>query len=234
MCAQAQVKQFPGYGVVYPSGDGITGLKVIRTFTGSGKRVYNPDGSVTWTIPPATIHELYGGGFSYADGNPVTMREHLESIGDVSMRERALQWFDGQGKISPEATANIPPLDLEHQQRPEPVYVVSSDIQEKDIVTTELTQQVQATQTTSEFTQILTAITELANIVKGQGEDIEKLKSTPPAIVVQKEKPVRLLNKKMSEVQKARWADPEYRAKRIAQVREKRRGKDTPQTSETM
>ena len=122
---QAQAK-FTGYGIVYP--DGVTGIKVVRTFTEGAHRSYNSDGSVRWSTPPPVIHELYGGGFCYQDGNPVTNREHLESITDVNMREDALKWFDGTREISEEATKDVPPLDLEHQRKPEPAFIVSSDM----------------------------------------------------------------------------------------------------------
>ena len=142
------------YGVVYP--DGVTGLKIVRAYTEAPKRKYNADGSVSYITPSPTIYELYGGGFSYSDGSRVSHREHLEAITEPNMRERALQWFDGDGKISKKATSDIPPLDLEHKDKPDPVYVISSEtgdeqvgrvteqrVEGKDVVTQEIEKKIQ-------------------------------------------------------------------------------------------
>jgi len=205
---QAQAKQFAGYGIVYP--DGVSGVKVLRTFTGSGSKIVNPDGSVAYTTPPPTIHELYGGGFVYADGrSPVKIRQHLENLsGD--MREKALKWFDESREISPVATDGIPPLNLEEKERPEPTFILSSDLPaEKDEVTSDLNKAVQDTELQASLTSIAQAISSLATIVKEQGNQIAELKSQPVGA-----KRKNFPSDKRSELMKARWADPEWRAKR--------------------
>ena len=112
---RAQVARFPGFGIVYP--DGINGIKVVKTFVQGPKKMVQPDGNVEWTTPPPTIHELYGGGFVYASGEPVTDRVHLESITDMKMRDKALRWFDGDKSISELATQNVPPLKVQNTVR---------------------------------------------------------------------------------------------------------------------
>ncbi len=198
---QVQAKQFPGYGVVYP--DGVSGVKIVRTFTGAGSKIVNPDGSVAYTTPSPTIHELLGGGFVYADGrSPVKIREHLENLsGD--MREKALKWFDESREISPVATDGIPPLNLDEKERPEPTFILSSDLpEEKDEVTKDLNKVVQNTELQSSLTSIAQAISSLATIVKEQGKQIEELKSQP---IGGKRK--KFPSEKRSEMMKARWAE---------------------------
>ncbi len=211
---QAQARSFPGYGVVYP--DGVSGIKVVGTFTQGPSKTVNPDGSVAYSTPAPTIHELFGGGFAYASGSPVTNREHLEML-PGGMRTRALEWFDGHGKLSEVAKEDIPPLNLDEKQRPEPVYVLSSNLPvEKDEVTKDLDAQVlkddkQTTPDVDVLSQILLSIKGIAETVKEQGKQIADLKKHPPA-------PKRMgrseaKHGKQSEAMKARWADPVYKAK---------------------
>lgn len=94
---QPQTRQHPGFGIVYPGG-GDTGIRIIGAFTQAPKKVFNPDGSTSFEAPAPTIYELFGGGFSYADGKPVTKREELINITDSKMKERALKWFDTHGQ----------------------------------------------------------------------------------------------------------------------------------------
>lgn len=209
---QAQVKQFPGYGVVYP--DGVSGVKVVGTFTQGPSKTVNPDGSVAYTTPAPTIHELFGGGFAYASGERVTKREHLEGL-PGSMRERALKWFDSHGEISVAAKEDIPPLNLDKKQRPEPIYVLSSDLPpatdevskglDKVVHTDQKTGQAGETELQNSLASIAQAISSLATIVKEQGEQIAKLSGG---------KPDKKGLSKQSEVMKAKWADPEWRARR--------------------
>lgn len=211
---QAQARAFPGYGVVYP--DGINGIKVVHTFTQGPSKIFNPDGSIGYTTPPPTIHELFGGGFVYADGSPVSNREHLEIL-PGKIRDKALLWFDSHGKISSIAQTDIPPLDLDKKERPEPVYVLSSDLPvEKDEVTKDLDKQVAKSEekpALDTFSQVLVAIASLAETVKEQGKQIANLKKRPPA---PKRMPLsEAKHSKQSDAMKARWADPEYKAKML-------------------
>ena len=219
---QAQVRAFPGFGVIYP--DGVSGIKVVGTFTQGPAKIVNPDGSVAYTTPAPTIHELFGGGFAYASGSPVTNREHLEAL-PGGMRTRALEWFDGHGKLSVVAKEDIPPLNLDEKERPEPVYVLSTDLPgEKDEVTKELDKivkddggplfgKIEQVQLQDSLASIAQAISSLATIVKEQGEQIAKLSVG---------KPDKKGLSKQSGIMKAKWADPEWRAKREA----KKNGKD--------
>ena len=221
-----QVKKHPGYGVVYP--DGITGLKVLGTFTEAPKKIHNPDGSTSYISPPPVIHELYGGGFAYASGESVTERKHLEAITDINMRERALAWFDSNGEISEKATADVPPLDLEHKQRPEPVYVVSSDVQSpKDAITQELDNRMKQH---DEFSDTLKSIAEsvasLADVIKKQGEDISLLKAKN---IPDSEHSYRRTH---SQRMKAKWADPETKARLLEARKKKVDGQGTSEISE--
>lgn len=223
--AQAQVKQFPGFGVVYP--DGISGIKVIRTYTQGPSKVNNPDGSVGYTTPPPTILELFGGGFAYADGSPVIDRTHLEKVSDLKMREKALKWFDESRELSEVATEGIPPLNLDEKVRPEPVYVLSSELpRAEDEVTKELDKVVQTNQTElqSSLASIAQSISCLATIVKEQGKQIEELMREPSEV-----KRKRPSLDRRSEVMKAKWADPEWRAKR-----RNKNGKDVTEAGKDM
>lgn len=204
------------------------GSKVVQTFTGGPSKIFNPDGSTSYTTPPPTIHELYGGGFSYASGRVVSDRTHLEMITDLKMRERALQWFDGHGKVSQIATENVPPLDLDKKEEPEPVYVISTDMPiEKDEVTKDLNKTVQgAIQGVNVVIEKLNQdglfatmeairknVSAMMDTIKEQGNQISELKKSSPA--------PKILGKQ-SEIMKKKWADPEWRARREA----KRNGKD--------
>jgi len=227
---QAQVRSFPGYGVVYP--DGVSGIKVVGTFTQGPAKTVNPDGSVVYSTPAPTIHELFGGGFAYASGESVTKREHLEAL-PGGMRERALKWFDSHGELSVVAKKDIPPLNLDEKERPEPVYVLSTDLPtEKDEVTKGLDKivkddsgplfgKIEQVQLQDSLASIAQSISSLAETVKEQGKQIMELKSQPSK--VKNKKPS---SDKRSEMMKARWADPEWRAKMKG-----KNGKDVTETS---
>ena len=205
--SQPQTKQFPGYGIVSP--DGVTGIKVVRTFTDGPSKTINPDGSVSYSTPPPTIHELLGGGFCYADGKPATNREHLELISDIKMRERAIQWYETHGKaITP---SDIVVKEEGEKERPEPAYILSNQIpQEQDEVTKDLDNQMQ-----NSLVSIAKSISSLTTLVMKQGEDIEKLKVSPPP-------KVKRTRKDQAERMKARWANPEYKAKMIEKIKKGR------------
>ena len=222
-----QVKTYPGFGIVYP--DGKSGVKVVRTETEGSRRIHNPDGSTSYTIPHPLIHELYKGGFAYADGSPVTKREDLEVLSNAKMRERALKWFDSNGKISKEATENVPELDLEHPKKPDPLYVVSSEVDMggKDEITQELDQRIKQADTSEKLDQVLTGISSLTGIVQKQGdqlktqaEDIKNLKAGISTKTVAR--------RKQSETMKAKWNDPDYRAKHTRE----RKSNDASESSE--
>lgn len=169
---QVQAKQFPGFGVVYP--DGVSGIRVVRTVTQAPKKIVNPDGSIGYETPPPTIHELYGGGFAYADGSPVKIREHLLNL-PLTMRERALQWFDGNMGISEKAHDESKP---DEKQRPKPVYVLSSDLpKEQDEVTKDLDKQAQVG--VDAFAELLKMVKTIEQTVKEQAEQIATLKKKP-------------------------------------------------------
>ena len=220
---QAQVRSFPGYGVVYP--DGVSGIKVVGTFTQGPAKTVNPDGSVVYSTPAPTIHELFGGGFAYASGSPVTHREHLEML-PGGMRERALKWFDGHGELSVVAKENVPPLNLDEQKRPEPVYVLSSDLPPAtDEVSKGLDEVVHTDQKAGQeeirdsLASIIQSISSLAEIVKEQGKQITELKSQP--IEVKRKK---FPSDKRSKMMKERWA--ERKGLKVGS-----NGKDTTKTS---
>ena len=231
---QAQVRSFPGYGVVYP--DGVSGIKVIGTFTQGPAKTVNSDGSVSYTTPPPTIHELFGGGFAYASGSPVTHREHLEML-PGGMRERALKWFDGSGELSVVAKENVPPLNLDEQKRPEPVYVLSSDLsREKDEVTKSLDKVVQSTESQlvadalasigvaasqDSLASIAQTISSLATIVQEQGKQITELKESGN---IGKVKHKKFPSDKRSKMMTEKWA--ERKALKVG-----KNGKDTTETS---
>jgi hypothetical protein len=211
----AEVKRFPGYGTVYP--DGVTGLKVVKSYTEAPKRIFNPDGSVSYSTPPPVVHEVFGGGFAYADGSPVTARIHLENITDLQMKEKALKWFDSGGKVSVEATSGIPARDPDAKQEPpETVFVVSTDFPEKGVGQAP---EIIKDQTTPDNTlsQVLSAIETLAGVVTKQADDIKTLKAVYKAVHPRK-------NPGTSEKLKNRWKDPEYRAKMLKKIKEKQDG----------
>ncbi len=194
---QPQQRQFPGYGVVYPGG-GDSGIKIVGAFTQAPKKVFNPDGSTSFEPPTPTIYELFGGGFSYASGKPVTKREELENITDPKMKERALEWYDTHGKAisSPEVVSRE-----EDKGRPEPAYILSSQIpQEQDEVTKSLDVQVQ-----NPLDVIAKSISSLTELVKKQGEEIAQLK----VVTVPKEPKRRGGNQSLK--MKERWTDPAFR-----------------------
>lgn len=213
MSPQAQVRSFPGYGIVYP--DGVSGIKVIGTFSQGPSKTVNPDGSVSYSTPAPTIHELFGGGFAYASGESVTKREHLEIL-PGGMRDRALKWFDGSRELSVVAKEDIPPLNLDEKQRPEPVYVLSSDIPIENAPPERLTEQSPKVDTT---TTILAAIASLSDIVRKQGEQIGALQSQPSGV-----KSKKFSSEKRSEMMKARWA----------KKREIKNGKNSTEASKDM
>ena len=206
---QAQVKNFPGFGIVYPGG-GERGIKVVKTFTQAPKKVFNADGSVSYEPPPPTVHELFGGGFCYAGGNPVTDREHLENISDPVMKKRALEWYDKHGKaISPEDV--VVREEGQGKVRPEPAYILSNQIpQEQDEVTKSLSQQGDQgfdKRDSNSNLGLAKAISELATLVKKQGEEIAQMKAVPPI-------PSKIRKRGLqSQSMKDRWADPAFREK---------------------
>jgi hypothetical protein len=224
---QAQVARFPGFGIIYP--DGRNGIRVVKTFVQGPKKMVQPDGSVEWTTPPPTIHELYGGGFVYASGEPVIDRAHLESITDPKMKARALAWFDGDKKLSEVATKDVPPLEGQEERekkRPEPLYVVSTDMAPEGAP-----EKVEKSSEKSELSQILSAISGIAETVKKQGEQIAELQKTPLA-TIDPQKIVAQRQRK-GEAMKAKWADPEFRARqKAAREAKKGNGKNTPETNQ--
>jgi hypothetical protein len=205
---QVQQKKHPGYGVVYPGG-GQKGIRVVNTFTDAPKRIIQPDGSYAHTIPAPTIHELYGGGFTYADGSLVTKREHLESITAQNMRERALTWWDTHGR------AIAPMKDVvmreEKSERPEPDYILSTQLpQEEDEITKGLNEQMQ-----NSLGAIAQSIQSLTDLVKKQDDRIAKLEVGPP---VAEPKGKGIKRQKQGEAMKAKWADPAYREKMLKRI----------------
>jgi hypothetical protein len=218
---QAQVARFPGFGIIYP--DGRNGIRVVKTFVQGPKKMVQPDGSVEWTTPPPTIHELYGGGFVYASVEPVIDRAHLESITDPKMRVRALAWFDGDKKLSEVATKDVPPLASDEERekkKPEPLYVISTDMAPEG-----------APEKVDPLSKILSAISGIAETVKKQGEQIAELQKTPLA-TIDPQKIVAQRQRK-GEAMKAKWADPEFRARqKAAREAKKGNGKDTPETNQ--
>ena len=215
---QAQQGRHPGYGVVYP--DPANGIKVVRTFTEGAHRSYNSDGSVTWSTPPPVIHELYGGGFVYQSGAMVDDRKHLECITNVDMREKALKWFDTNQGLSEEATKDVPPLDLENQKRPEPVYAVSSDFIKEGNPVPEVVQLVKQEQKPDATAEILSALKDISTTLKAHGEEIERLKTAKP-------EPRRRgtmdpeTKMKRRETMKKYWAERKANEQRIAESSEK-------------
>ena len=198
---QAQTKNFPGFGIVYPGG-GVTGIKVVKTFTQAPKKIFNSDGSVSYETPPPTIHELFGGGFCYADGKPVSNREHLENISVPDMKERALVWFETHGKaISP---SDIVIKEEGEKERPEPDYILSNQLPQQE--------DEQPDQIKESLMSIAKSISSLAKMVNEQGKEIAELKKGPPI------PPIKLGRKSQSEKMKAKWANPEYKAKMLKRI----------------
>ena len=171
---QAAHRNFPGFGVVYP--DGIRGIKVVKTFTKGSTKTVNPDGSVSYSTPPPTIHELFGGGFSYADGNPVTNRSHLEGLDDPKMREKALEWFDRHG------SAMAPPevvIKEGETVRPEPAYILSNQLPTEGTIpekVEEVKAEVAASGIESLLASLAKSVSTLAEDVKKQREEISNIK----------------------------------------------------------
>ena len=222
--AQAQIKAFPGFGVVYP--DGVSGIRVVKTFTQGPSKIVNADGSISYTTPPPTIHELYGGGFSYADGSPVTNREHLEGLSG-NMKEKALEWFDNHGKVMVAPGEDVPPLILVDKEKPEPAWVVSSTLPPMDEVKVEVVEKIAppfSERENSLLDKLTQSITSLTEMVKTQGGEIARMKIGNLSPATKK-----LGNySKSSERMKARWADPEFRAKMKGK---RKRGDNTTKTS---
>ena len=199
---QAQVKNFPGFGIVYPGG-GERGIKVVKTFTQAPKKVFNADGSVSYEPPPPTVHELFGGGFCYAGGNPVTDREHLENISDPVMKQRALEWYDKHGKaISLEDV--VVREEGQEKVRPEPAYILSNQIPLPEDEVRSVNKQVDKE---DPLLAIAKAISELATLVKGQGKEIAELKAIP--VIPSKSRKRGFQSQSMKD----RWADPAFREK---------------------
>ena len=214
---QAQVKNFPGFGIVYPGG-GERGIKIVKTFTQAPKKVFHADGSVSYEPPPPTIHELFGGGFCYAGGNPVTDREHLENISDLVMRQKALEWYDKHGRaISPEDV--VIREEVGEKERPEPAYILSNQLpKESDEVTKDMNHKVEKEDGNLAIAKVLS---ELVALVKKQGKEIDELKKGPPI------PPIKLGRKAQSEKMKAKWADPEYKAKMVQKIHGKKEIQET-------
>jgi hypothetical protein len=213
--AQKQQKEFPGYGVVFPGG-GKKGFKVINTFTEAPKKIINPDGSVSYNTPPPTIHELFGGGYVYADGKFVTDRGHLERITNLKMKERALQWFDTHGSaIKPEI------VEKTEVGRPEPDFIRSDEIpQESDEVTEQLNNQVQ-----NSLSAIAQSIQTLTSLVQKQDERLTKLETSPQPEPLKRTGNQR---KKQSDVMRNKWANPAYREKMMNRIHTKGELDETP------
>ena len=218
---QQQTKQSPRFGIVYLEG-GKSGLKVVHTYTEAPKKIINPDGSREYGPPSPTIHELFGGGFAYADGSPVIIREHLERICNPKMRDRGLAWFDGKAKLSETATKDIPPLankeDPPDSSQPRGLYVLSTDLPgEKDEVTEGLNKQVtEAEVVNNSFAAIMQSLDTIMHRIDKQDMQIAEIKKRPPA-------PKRMAmsqakHSKQSETMRKRWADPEYKGKMLSKM----------------
>ena len=202
--------KFLGYGIVYPEGTS-KGLKVVRAWTDGGKKIRNSDGSVEYMPPMPSIFELIGGAFCYASGQTINKREHLEPLPE-GMKERALAWFDKKTLAIPKEAIVDAPLPTKKGE-PEPNWIRSDE--RKDLLDLEgnvITGMEQSrageeipTSIEKSLGAIMGVLEGLATTVKSQGDEIAKLKTPPP--------PLRTGSKKQSEAMKARWADPEYRAK---------------------
>jgi len=206
---QVQEKsKFLGYGIVYPEGTS-KGLKVVKAWTDGGKKIRNSDGSVEFLPPMPAIYELFGGAFCYASGDTIKKREHLEPLPE-GMREKALAWFDKRTLAIPkDAIVDAP--EPSKKGEPEPNWIFSDE--RKDLLDLD-GNKVEAAKESPEadsieksLSAIMGTLEGLATIVKSQGDDIAKLKTVPSP------PPIKMGHKKQSEAMKARWADPEYRAK---------------------
>ena len=208
---QQQARQFPGFGIVYP--DGIKGIKVVGTYTEGPSKIVNHDGSISYKAPTPTVHELFGGGFSYADGSPVTNRQHLEAL-PGKMQERALKWFDGSRKISEEATKDIPPRvgeDVKDKERPEPAFIISTDMPPENQLPEKAVVGVKVDKELSAIMQTLGAIMDRMDKLDKQIADIKKHPPAPRRMAVSDAR-----HSKQSDAMKAKWADPAYKAKMLA------------------
>jgi hypothetical protein len=178
---QEHVPKFPGYGVVYPEGTD-KGLKVKKTFTDGGEKIRHQDGSVTYGIPKPTVHELVGGVFAYASGQPVTKREDLERLPE-GMKERALKWFDSKNLVIPAVAVVDKPPEGVQPERPEPAWVVSSSSTMIDASGKPIVGVVEPAKVPISDDPIIKALREVSDVVSGlsailtkQGEDIEMMK----------------------------------------------------------
>ena len=199
-----QKQQFPGYGVVYPGG-GARGIKVVRTFTQGAKKIHQPDGSVEYSIPPPTIHELFGGGFCYADGNPVTSREHLENISNPPMKERALKWFDS--KQAAFAPGDIVDKDEVKKERPEPDYILSNEVPENVLLGEKGNGEVSPPDTLQNtLSEMAKAIGSIASGVNTLTDRVSTLENAPAQRKLVEGKK----REKQRDAMRAKWKDPEY------------------------
>ncbi len=178
-------RAFPGYGVVFP--DGRTPLKVKHTYTEGPTKIHNMDGTTEFTVSPPTIHELVEGGFSYADGSPVTLREHLEKL-PRPMRDRALQWFDNKDNPASDGSLGVveekTPMKDFYDSHPD--IILSTEIEPQGspvkaeivVVQDEMKRSIKA---------IEDAVLSLSEMMKSQRQEIETLKATPrPAPIPRK------------------------------------------------
>jgi len=142
-------------------------------------------------------------------------RMHLEMISDIKMRDRALEWFDGNRKLSEIAKEDIPPLNLDEKQRPEPVYVLSRDVPNLDEPSKKVHEgigfkgyeELQSPDMLPKILQnsldsITQSILSLADTVKEQGKQIVELSGQ-----LSKTKSKKFPSGKRSEMMKARWAE---------------------------
>lgn len=216
--------KFLGYGIVYPEGTS-KGLKVVNAWTDGGKKIRHSDGSVEFLQPMPSIFELFGGAFCYASGDTIKKREHLEPLPE-GMRERALAWFDKMQLAIPKDAIVDAPTPAKKGE-PEPNWIRSDERKDlldldKDKVERVIESQKLEAENTIEkgLSAIIEKLESLDATVRSQGDEIAKLKITPV---------IRLGRKNQSEAMKAKWANPEYRAKM-------KRGKvnDGPETSEAV
>jgi len=181
---QTAHKAFQGFGVVYP--DGTRGIKIVKAFTGGAIKTVNQDGSVSYSTPPPTIYELYGGGFAYAAGTPVTNRSHLERIEDPGMRERALKWYDMHG------SAMAPPEVVVKEgepERPTPAYILSNQLPEGKLE--EGVNKIPDDILKPPVNSIESLLSSLANSVSALSEDVKKQREEISNIKVMAESKVR-------------------------------------------